>query len=274
MPIKGDYKGDKGNKGGGKSDGKKGKDDTDKGGKKGGGKKDNKGKGGKGAKDGGTQGPRKINGKTLPCVRFALGRECPYSDKCLLPHCKDGNHVPTDAHPAGTDMNTICQISDIPCKWHGLGKCSRGDECQLSHTAPQPKTKPRLKPAMICAKPADNEDKWILDTGTVRDVCGDDGKTGKKVPSKNPIQLTTGGGVVDADYDIEVFLEALNENIAATALQKGAPKALAVGQRCAQLGYEFHWKPFAQVPICRLPNRDKLNVYCNDFVPYISSMQT
>ena len=99
MPVEGEYK-----------------DDTDKGGKKGGGKKDNKGKGGKGAKDGGTQGPRKINGKTLPCVRSALGRECPYGDKCLLPHCKDGNHVPTDAHPAGTDMNTICQISDIPCK--------------------------------------------------------------------------------------------------------------------------------------------------------------
>ena len=271
----------------------KGKDDKGKGGSKG---KDDKGKGksdkkgnGKKEKNNNTGAPpppkpgeaRKYNGKFLPCIRYALQGRCSFDNKCNMPHVKDGDHVPTDMYPQGLDMTTVCKINEIPCSFHAQGKCGKGDQCLMSHTAkPMPKMQPKPKgkakaKCMIMAKPGSKSTgDWILDTGTSDDVCGDDGKVGTRVPSHNPKEFVTGGGIVEANDDIEVFLNELNEQVNAKALDKAAPKALTVGRRCAELGYEFHWKPYAQVPICRLPNRKRLDVHCENYVPYISTMQS
>ena len=76
--------------------------------------------------------------------------------------------------------------------------------------------------------------------------------------------------MIKPDSSIKLGIESLEEDIEALELPDTL-NALTVGRRCARLGYEFHWRPFAEAPDVRRPDGTDLDVFVEDFVPHIMS---
>ena len=109
---------------------------------------------------------------------------------------------------------------------------------------------------------------WVLDTGTGIDVSGAllQGKTA--TDTDLPI-LATAGGDFQPEEAQQVLIGATGELATVVQLPAGAPSALSVGKRCAQQGFEFWWKPFADAPIVRAPDGTALEVCVDNWVPYL-----
>ena len=102
------------------------------------------------------------------------------------------------------------------------------------------------------------ETEWVSDTGTSVDVTG--GVPGVRVKQTGLSMLHTAGGTVAPSETVLATVEELAEEIEAAVLE-GSPHALTVGRRCAQLGYEFHWRPYHASPSFTKPNGQELDVY-------------
>ena len=87
----------------------------------------------------------------------------------------------------------------------------------------------------------------------------------------NRWHLATAGGLVKPDTIIRTHFDANGEDVDAIALE-GSPDALALGRRCATLGYEFWWRPFHQTPVFKTPDGRVVDVVCDAFyVPFVNS---
>jgi hypothetical protein len=198
----------------------------------------------------------------MPCIRWMNTGKCAVDGECRYAHVSDGVHTPTEAFPAGLDLKTLGNPKDITCRFHQKGTCTLGAKCKLSHDPP--------KKSLICARPPEGE--WVFDTGTGIDVAGGKLVNAEVKDAVGAPELSTANGTIKPDTVQVIHLDALGEDIEALKLPGDAPKALAVGRRCAQLGYEFWWKPFAGVPLVRRPDGSNVDVACDaDFVPYLQT---
>ena len=73
-----------------------------------------------------------------------------------------------------------------------------------------------------------------------------------------PGLLHTDGGVVVPDTVVETRVDEI-EKVTALHLE-GSPNAIALGQRCAELGYEFWWRPFHRAPVFRRPDGSPVDI--------------
>lgn len=84
----------------------------------------------------------------------------------------------------------------------------------------------------------------------------------------------TAGGTTTSSQALRTTVYPLGERIEATVL-KGTPNALALGRRCAQSGYEFHWKPYARAPTFIAPDGMEIEVDVDDhYIPFITNTPT
>ena len=124
--------------------------------------------------------------------------------------------------------------------------CTFGDRCKFSHdtsrAAPARMLASVARPTALPAKGVRFEDEveWILDTGTGNDLCPIDQPGKQNIGA--PILLNTANGVVSATATTTVALDILTEDSDCIALHRTV-RALSIGRRCVEHGYEFSWKP-------------------------------
>ena len=87
----------------------------------------------------------------------------------------------------------------------------------------------------------------VLETGTGVDSSGA-ALAGKKVACAGRPDLATASGSFQQDSAADVSIDELNETAVALHRPPDAPNALAMGRRCAELGYEFWWPPMMRCP--------------------------
>ena len=115
----------------------------------------------------------------------------------------------------------------------------------------------------------------MLDSGTGLDLTDR-----KDVPPANmetlkpcdePCFLETANGITPADQTVTMQIPTLMEEVEAIPID--GPDVLSLGRRCAKMGYEFHWKPFAKTPELFTPKsrgRQRIETFVTDYVPYIA----
>ena len=92
---------------------------------------------------------------------------------------------------------------------------------------------------------------WLVGTGASVDLYSmKDLPKGKKKclkTLKEPYTLATANGPVPVDKCVEFPVTALNTKAKCVCLPDTVP-ALAVGPRCRDEGFDFHWKAYADAP--------------------------
>jgi hypothetical protein len=111
---------------------------------------------------------------------------------------------------------------------------------------------------------------WLTDTG-----CGYDLVSQKHVrkiedrikKSKNPLTFNTANGATEAEDDILLRLNELDEEIEPYVMAS-TPAVLSVGRRCLDFGYEFRW-PAGKLPYFITPAGVKVTLIVEDYIPYL-----
>ena len=82
--------------------------------------------------------------------------------------------------------------------------------------------------------------------------------------------FSTANGLTTADQEISMNVPELNETVTATILED-TPNVLSLGYRCAALGYDFHWPPWAKNPTFTHPEGWQIPCRTQGYIPYIHS---
>ncbi|CAK0819868.1 unnamed protein product [Prorocentrum cordatum] len=230
--------------------------------------------------------------KQVKQVRQAAPKgKAKFGDNCKHVHWKDSVHTPTAAWPAGTAVTLGRQPGDAR-KFFADGKCSHGDKCIYKHgdgdkrdlaavskakreAEAKQKGKGGGKKLHLCSSGSlcGASDKWVLDTATTFDASGK-GLQGAHMDLHDQVAVETGGGNVHCDRAVVTHLSEIGGDVEATVLEDAdeTVRVLTVGRRCAQLGFEFTWKPFAPAADVFLPDGCRVGVKVDpDFVPYVES---
>ncbi len=136
-------------------------------------------------------------------------------------------------------------------------------------------TKHRDKTALAANKlrlPTANVKYWLADTGCGYDLVSQ--KHVRKVEdrikkSANPLVFSTANGATEAEDDILLRLDELDEEIEPFVMAS-TPAVLSVGRRCLDFGYEFRW-PAGKLPYFITPSGVKVTLIVEDYVPYLKT---
>ena len=111
--------------------------------------------------------------------------------------------------------------------------------------------------------------EFALDTATSFNVVGQD-LDGQKVDALDIGPVGTAGRIVNPTKVMSTHLDTLRENIQAIHMH-GSPNSLSVGQRCARMGYEFHWRLYNREPEFCYPDGTPVYLIVRRLVPSNSS---
>ena len=111
------------------------------------------------------------------------------------------------------------------------------------------------------------ETEWILDTGTGNQMSPSD-QHDKKNFGK-PLLLETASGLINTTTRTTVSFDTLAENY--DGIAKIVLRALSIGRRCCEHGWEVSWEPWAGKPTRIGPDGERVEVRCDKCVPSIVS---
>ena len=108
----------------------------------------------------------------------------------------------------------------------------------------------------------------MLDSGTGKDIGG---KTvdGEDVPEHELRDVDTAKGITRPIAERRVPMPELCETSSVTILEN-CPRSLEIGRRCAVLGFDYHWRPYASEPKFTRP--DGVRVEVDVDADYVASM--
>lgn len=205
------------------------------------------------------------DGKPVVCRLWAAG-SCKFGDQCKCSH----------AAPKGKAKPR--PKVDKPCYLFTEGKCTFGNRCRSSHAKPPAPDAPRVaaSPARLLKTSSlmlpgtrgrsPEVEEWLLDTGTGYDICPKH-QAGKPYAG-DLVTLETANGMVNTKERQMVALDVLEEDSECLVLDLSV-RALSVGRRCAEYGYEFSWRPWATEPVLIRPDGTSVDIQVDNFVPYV-----
>ena len=135
---------------------------------------------------------------------------------------------------------------------------------------PAPKRRPRKKKKGDDYNTFKGVAKWIMDTGSGVDICGQEcvpvNGSGLVYPEMMTV-FHTANGSVDAGPVFPGILNPFAEAIAPYVLES-TPNLLTVGKRCMKKGYGFFWFPW-KAPYMITPKNEIFVLEVIDNVPYL-----
>ncbi|CAK0824602.1 unnamed protein product, partial [Prorocentrum cordatum] len=124
------------------------------------------------------------------------------------------------------------------------------------------------KKQMICNIRASAYDEWALDTAAALDVANPR-VAGSKGKSDVATAMWSAGGIFGSIETVTTDLAPIGETITAHVLPD-TPNALALGRRCAEMGFGFYWLPYAEKPSFISPSGVPCEVEVDEnFVPFV-----
>ena len=98
-------------------------------------------------------------------------------------------------------------------------------------------------PSAPSVEALDVASRWLVDTGASRDMT--DHTVRMRFPNSlvqvPPILLATGNGVVEPREALNINIRQLGNATGLPYIMKSSPSALAVGRRCMEQGFGYHW---------------------------------
>lgn len=111
---------------------------------------------------------------------------------------------------------------------------------------------------------------WIIDTGCSNDIVSEKIAAGfKRIASGQIHKMKTANGVIATDSLATIPIPEFNQT-ANPRVYKNTPALLAIGDRCMNHNYGFHWEP-GRNPYITLPDGKKVVLQVVSGVPVLAS---